>query len=1685
MNNLHEWKEPEPLVVTEDGAVVSRLRFSRPEGYAIVVKANNVTIQECDIAGAIVLYGPVSGIKIRNNYIHDLKPSGTLAYVKQFAGVMTTEGDRWDNPIVQPMGASDIEIRGNYFENCPTGAYLVECKGPITFSGNFSKNHRGPFPRGQMVQVALCDGREAPILIENNFSYVDPESPDQCQREHTGFGAEDHINGYCSTGSEEYPIVVRDNYIYGYSSSSCGSGIMLGDGGGGYYHVLGNKVYRTGNAGIGLSGGHHWLVRGNRIHQDPPASQYNGKGLQIDNYGDTFATPIVVEDNVVYWQCGKGDGSLLCMIDKLVTFKNNVFGDKAAFGEADPMPPQQPPGAVEGLLKPWERNPARRRRCLNGEWRFAPIYEGDEPGDTIRVEAWEETPIRVPSSWRFLLRNMPDEAQTYRPYDLFGYPEEWNRAEAGVIGRQVRVDRAPNERVWLLFNGIMQASKIYIDDKLVHSSDEAFLPIRIDVTDWIGEGRTSVDVKVWCGPFRTIAAGAASKRIAPDGTWFAGMARGIWQDVFLEYTPELHLGDCRIVTSWRTHTIGVEAELFNRAAEGADITLRAFVYDGTLRVKELAVTKAALAGGGSGSLRTEAEWTDPNYWSPDNPHLYALRLEVYHNGQVVDAVDTRFGFREVWAEGHKFYLNGVRVNLRSDAWHYQGFAQQTKAYALNWYRLAKESGINFIRLHGMPYPELYLEAADEVGMLLIGESAIYGSAKSIQADDPAFIDQSHRHLESIMRRDRNHPSVVMWSMQNEMRWVDGRDGYKRHIRELMETINRLDGTRLISCDGDNRLLDPADMQVVSMHYNIDGTVDGWDRRLPLIFGEHGKWHYIAPQVASDYVGQSAYLSFEEAQRNLGLSEKMFVEYARKAEVTGVSPFNMVNYMMKTMPEQDVALVWDDLETPGVKPRTIVKNSITLDNGWIGESKPYMPNSAYTEFRDSFKPATIIADDYNGSFYAGEDVARSFTVYNDTLVPHQAKIVFEVKGEIGTIAAGQFDFLQQPGEQEAIAIRFVLPEPEEGRVAIVGLEMRLYHEGIEQYVLTREYKAYSRARLARPVDMRGKRVAYVGSDEGLAIVSGLVDRVERIDEVNEASLDGADIVVIGPLFSGKADYLQPPLEGFANAGGVVIVLEQRTLAFGEVELSGRKYFKTFMNDHNHPIFAGLEEDDLAFWDRRNANDPACGHLVGNAFNKPAKGDFRILLECAEGDFGWGGLMWTPLLEYANGRGTVIMSQLELTAYSREVPQACALLRNILAYAASVGGRTAARTVLYGEPLSEFAAYFAGLGLLSDSMQGSDTESVDADIVLADPSGLRTEDASKLVSYMENGGTLVLPGVLPEHETMLGRLAGRRVSVEREAVYQLKPSANRLLAGVSAYDLYRMEAVTYSGVTNDSVRNTVIAECSVACVDGESLLDGVNNPWQAFFVEGLDAEAIKMSIATMSDSRPFQSRSYGLLLQVGKGKLLIPQVKLLSDDKTVRFYSRLLANLGAGIRSDVLTQIKADRDYGVGMMMAKKYDGGSRFDELSAYFRDRDYRLNHLGEGPYGYFQKQEKKDGFIRLQNDADDAYFLTLFVESALNRNPLNREDGLLPDTSIVPDLFVTVNCSFEMWMNGDKYIDYKHEGSDAADVKINDVLLNRGVNNWFMVCYGAHGREIAVSARFLNKYGDPVDGLHYRLSLD
>lgn len=913
--------------------------------------------------------------------------------------------------------------------------------------------------------------------------------------------------------------------------------------------------------------------------------------------------------------------------------------------------------------------------CLNGEWDFMPLYDQPQCRSLPENIVYEECKVLVPSSWR---RTYPQpDGKTfgkipeydYAPFDLHGYPAEWDAAEAGVLHRSFRVPESmAGQRIVLRLDGIMQKAVIYIDGREAGVWEDGYLPLRLDITSMVEQGREH-QLHVVCSSFDTVLLpNGTSKITGLMGSWYGRISRGIWQDVYLEGYPVLALEDVTIRTSVREGRLEVQALAAGTAAAAAGrgpLKVRLSVWEkGMLRqgeegaeffvetavavpvlsaecLAELSDTAAAeklrlcenTRDGAVYCASFQLDWNNARLWSADQPFLYTAVLELLEGETVIDRYTEDFGFREFWSEGPQFMLNGIPVNLRGDSWHFQGGLQMTEAYIRNWYRICRSTGINSIRLHAEPYPADYLRIADEEGMLIVDETAIYGSGKSMHADHPAYVENCRQHVRRLVQRDKNHPSVILWSLQNEMRWVDGRDGFKLHMPGLMEEIRQLDPTRLIIAEGDNRLLAKEHTEVESRHYNIDGTISQWDRTAPLTFGEHGGWWYICPQNSSMYTGLEVYRGTDESTTGLAQKERLFVEYARRQEVSGISTFNFAHYFMRAMPESDLTLPLADPAMPGVKPKRVPAYSLTINNGMLPEGYPlYIPNPAFAIMAEAFKPATIMAAEYNSWFYDDKPVVRSFDVYNDTYSSQDVRVEVVIRQGGKSIHEQTFRFVQQPAEHKVIGLEWMPIPAGDGEQA--ELTALLFHGGQQVHELHLKYTIVSASLLRQPVNLQ-RQAAYYGSDADFAYIRRLVPRCKRVDSAEVDRLAAGSLLIIGSYAEDADGTLEAGLQAFAARGGRVLLLEQSSLSPGRLPLSRRPFLRAHAGSYRHPVLEGFDDSSLMFW-HAELREEGPLPIIRAAFEKPVPGDFTLLLECSSGDFGDGGDLWSPLLEYRSGQ-----------------------------------------------------------------------------------------------------------------------------------------------------------------------------------------------------------------------------------------------------------------------------------------------------------------------------------------------------------------------------------------------------------------------------------------------------------------
>ena len=375
--------------------------------------------------------------------------------------------------------------------------------------------------------------------------------------------------------------------------------------------------------------------------------------------------------------------------------------------------------------------------------------------------------------WLFLLGDEPEMAQP--GYDdsrwrQLSLPHDWaiegdfsatnpsgagGGALPGGVGWYRKHFRLPategERRYYLAFDGVYMNSTVYVNGHEVGSRPYGYSSFEYDLTPYV---RPDSD---------NVVAVRVDNSDQPNSRWYSGC--GIYRHVWLTATNPLH------IARWGVHVVtdaGGTVDVELTVSGDADGQHRP-VFRHTLLAPDgrtVAVTSAK-------SLRQKLRVRHPLRWSVDSPHLYTLKSEVLVDGEVVDAVTTRTGFREFRFDAATgFWLNGRNLKINGVCLHHDlgclGAAVNEDAIRRQLVKL-KAMGCNAIRCsHNPPAPEL-LDLCDEMGFIVMDESFDMWRRRKTRNDYARFFDEWHeRDLSDLLLRDRNHPSVLMWSIGNEV-----------------------------------------------------------------------------------------------------------------------------------------------------------------------------------------------------------------------------------------------------------------------------------------------------------------------------------------------------------------------------------------------------------------------------------------------------------------------------------------------------------------------------------------------------------------------------------------------------------------------------------------------------------------------------------------------------------------------------------------------------------------------------------------------------------------------------------------------------------------------------------------------------------------------------------------------------
>jgi len=403
------------------------------------------------------------------------------------------------------------------------------------------------------------------------------------------------------------------------------------------------------------------------------------------------------------------------------------------------------------------------------------------------------------------------------------------------------------------FDGVYMNSDVWINGQHLGKHPYGYTSFYYDLTPFIKKGENLIAVRV-------------DNSIQPNSRWYSGS--GIYRHVWLDITGPVH------IAQWGTYIttpevdsssaiIKVRTSIENNQRVNKNIVLRSVVKDGSGKETGTIETPVTLKLSGTTDIEQIIRVTSPSLWSVDNPSLYTIQSSLLEGTRPIDNFTSTFGIRKTEFDKDKgFLLNGKHLKLNGVCLHHDAGCLGSAVPEQAWERrlqILKEMGCNAIRTsHNPPAPE-FLDLCDKMGFLVMDEAFdewVEAKGQVQYGYHKYFAECSQSDLVSMIHRDRNHPSVVIWSAGNEVPDQVVENGTET-LRKLIATIHREDPTRpvtqandrIAAGDGPAKLSFLELLDIVGYNY-----VDRWFERRELYYSidrhDHPDWKMIGTENVS-------------------------------------------------------------------------------------------------------------------------------------------------------------------------------------------------------------------------------------------------------------------------------------------------------------------------------------------------------------------------------------------------------------------------------------------------------------------------------------------------------------------------------------------------------------------------------------------------------------------------------------------------------------------------------------------------------------------------------------------------------------------------------------------------------------------------------------------------------------------
>ena len=513
--------------------------------------------------------------------------------------------------------------------------------------------------------------------------------------------------------------------------------------------------------------------------------------------------------------------------------------------------------AFQGILPVTD---PQMKRSLNGEWSLK-VIDGISEDTTVPAEDGTWGKIPVPGCWEQYSFCKPKYDS---PNPLTGYyrttftiPQEWK-----------------GQRIALRFDGVLYGYDLWINGKAVGSWRSGYNTALFDITDYLKSGSQELAMRV------------ISQFPGSDFDYNDDWApNGIFRDVTLMAVPRTHLSDLTIRPK-NTGEVTVDTKIANSHKQ-------------TTVIHEILDAQGKVVG----STKVDK----PHLWTAETPYLYTLRTRLVQKGKTLQTFEHKFGFRELTIDGNIIKLNGQPIKFRGVTCHStdpKTVKVISDALTLKDMKLMKEASVNYIRTSHYPREPRFYELADSLGFYIIDEVPFGYGDKNLYKEE--FYPILQQRAQATIRRDKNHASVLIWSLGNENPLTDICIRLGDYVKSELDTSRPICYPQVGSYFRKFSYNLPKVVDIYTPHYPTTSQVANFYQRAdrPVIFTEYlhtlgisfedhdRQWEIIerTPGIAGgsvwEWVDQGMPFQIENGQSHYGYEEKVYTTPTSGFEMYG-------------------------------------------------------------------------------------------------------------------------------------------------------------------------------------------------------------------------------------------------------------------------------------------------------------------------------------------------------------------------------------------------------------------------------------------------------------------------------------------------------------------------------------------------------------------------------------------------------------------------------------------------------------------------------------------------------------------------------------------------------------------------------------------------------------------------------